>query len=138
MNGLLMCSAVALNIYTVPAGHTVVGRVPAFAQVFLLEGSGLRDWVFVGKERTRPTRRTIPSAVLGSGLRHRKPPALLKLLQIRDDYETITAFHGFGIETLLDKCWLGRCDLSESQEQKLQKMRERSRVSVRRARMQAF
>ena len=55
-----------------------------------------------------------------------------KLLQIRDDYETITTFHGFSVETLLDKCWLGRFDLSESQEQKLQKMRERSHVSVRR------
>jgi len=30
-----------------------------------------------------------------------------KLLQIRDDYETITTFHGFRVETLLDKCWLG-------------------------------
>ena len=29
-----------------------------------------------------------------------------KLLQIRDDYETITTFHGFSVETLLDKCWL--------------------------------
>jgi hypothetical protein len=55
-----------------------------------------------------------------------------KLLQIRDDYETITAFHGFSVETLLDECWLSRCDLSESQEQKLQRMRERSRVSARR------
>ena len=55
-----------------------------------------------------------------------------KLLQIRDDYETITTFHGFSVEALLDKCWLGRFDLSESQEQKLRKMRERSHVSVRR------
>ena len=55
-----------------------------------------------------------------------------KLLQIRDDYETIVKFHGFSVEALLDKCWLGRCDLSERQEQMLQKMRERSRVSVRR------
>ena len=44
-----------------------------------------------------------------------------KLLQIRDDYETITIVHGFSIETLLDKCWHARCDLSESQEQKLPK-----------------
>src|SRR6516225_10218156 len=55
-----------------------------------------------------------------------------KLLQIRDDYETITRIHGFSVEALLDKCWLGRCDLSESEEQKLQKMRERSHISVRR------
>ena len=55
-----------------------------------------------------------------------------KLLQIRDDYETITKFHGFSVETLLDKCWLARLDLSESQEEKLKKLRERSRISVRR------
>jgi hypothetical protein len=55
-----------------------------------------------------------------------------KLLQIRDDYETITTFHGFSVNALLDKYWLGRCDLSEGQEQKLQKMREQSHVSVRR------
>ena len=55
-----------------------------------------------------------------------------KLMQIRDDYETITTFRGFSVKTLLDKCWLGRCDLSESQERKLEKMRERSPVSVRR------
>jgi hypothetical protein len=54
-----------------------------------------------------------------------------KLLQIRDDYETITKYRGYSVETLLDKCWLARLDLSESQEQKLQKLRERSRMSVR-------
>ena len=53
-------------------------------------------------------------------------------MQIRDDYETITKFHGFSVETLLDKCWLARLDLSESQEEKLKKLRERSRISVRR------
>ena len=53
-------------------------------------------------------------------------------MQIRDDYETITKFHGFSVETLLDKCWLAQLDLSESQEEKLKKLRERSRISVRR------
>ena len=54
-----------------------------------------------------------------------------KLLQIRDDYETITRIHGFSVAALLDKCWLGRFDLSEGQEQQIQKMRERSQFSVR-------
>ena len=28
MNGLIMCSLVALNIFSAPAGNTVVGEVP--------------------------------------------------------------------------------------------------------------
>jgi hypothetical protein len=49
MNGLIMCSAVALNIFSAPAGNTVVGVVPAYQRVFLMDGSLLRDWVFIGK-----------------------------------------------------------------------------------------
>jgi hypothetical protein len=49
MNTLLMCSAVALNIFSAPAGNTVVGQVPAYRAVYLMDGSLLRDWVFVGK-----------------------------------------------------------------------------------------
>ena len=49
MNGLIMCSAVALNIFSAPAGNTVVGEVPAYQRVYLMDGSRLRDWVFVGK-----------------------------------------------------------------------------------------
>ena len=49
MNGLIMCSAVALNIFTAPAGNTVVGNVPADKPVYLMDGSLLRDWVFIGK-----------------------------------------------------------------------------------------
>ena len=33
MNGLIMCSAVALNIFSAPAGNTVVGEVPAYQRV---------------------------------------------------------------------------------------------------------
>jgi hypothetical protein len=49
MNSLIMCSAVALNIFSVPAGNTVVGEVPAHQRVYLMDGSLLRDWVFIGK-----------------------------------------------------------------------------------------
>ena len=47
MNNLIMCSAVALNIFTAPAG--IVGQVPQYASVYLLDGSLMRDWVFIGK-----------------------------------------------------------------------------------------
>jgi hypothetical protein len=49
MNSLIMCSAVALNIFSAPAGSTVVGEVPAYKQVYLMDASLLRDWVFIGK-----------------------------------------------------------------------------------------
>ena len=49
MNGLIMCTAVALNIFSMPAGNTVVGTVPAYKAVMLMDGSLLRDWVFIGK-----------------------------------------------------------------------------------------
>ena len=49
VNGLIMCSLVALNIFSAPAGNTVVGEVPAYQRVYLMDGSLLRDWVFIGK-----------------------------------------------------------------------------------------
>jgi hypothetical protein len=49
MNSLMLCTAVALNIFSAPAGNTVVGEVPAYQQVYLMDGSLLRDWVFIGK-----------------------------------------------------------------------------------------
>ena len=49
MNPLILCTAVALNIFSAPAGSTVVGEVPAYQRVYLMDGSLLRDWVFVGK-----------------------------------------------------------------------------------------
>jgi hypothetical protein len=39
MNSLIMCTAVALNIFTMPAGNTVVGEVPAYQAVYLMDGS---------------------------------------------------------------------------------------------------
>jgi hypothetical protein len=49
MNSLMLCTAVALNIFSVPAGNTVVGEVPAYQHVYLMDSSPLRDWVFIGK-----------------------------------------------------------------------------------------
>jgi hypothetical protein len=49
MNPLILCTAVALNIFSAPAGNTVVGEVPAYQRVYLMDGSLMRDWVFIGK-----------------------------------------------------------------------------------------
>lgn len=39
-----------------------------------------------------------------------------KLLQIRDDAETVTTLHGFNLGTLLTKCHQARLDLSDADE----------------------
>jgi hypothetical protein len=49
MNTLTLCTVAALNIFSLPAGNTVVGTVPADKPVYLMDGSLLRDWVFIGK-----------------------------------------------------------------------------------------
>jgi hypothetical protein len=49
MNTLILCTAATLNIFTMPAGNQVVGEVPAYQRVYLMDGSLLRDWVFIGK-----------------------------------------------------------------------------------------
>ena len=49
MNTLFLCTAVTLNIFSAPAGNQVVGTVPANKGVQLMDGSLLRDWVFIGK-----------------------------------------------------------------------------------------
>ncbi len=49
MNGIILCTAVAMNIFSAPAGNVVVGQVPAYKAVQIMDGSLLRDWVFVGK-----------------------------------------------------------------------------------------
>ena len=49
MNSFIMCSAVALNIFSAPGGSTVVGKVPAYQRVYLMDGSLMRDWVFIGE-----------------------------------------------------------------------------------------
>jgi hypothetical protein len=49
MKTVTACTIVALNIFSMPAGNTVVGRLPAGHRVFLMDGSLMRDWVFIGK-----------------------------------------------------------------------------------------
>jgi hypothetical protein len=49
MNAIFLCTAVALNIFSMPGGSQVVGTVPAYKQVQLMDGSILRDYVFIGK-----------------------------------------------------------------------------------------
>ena len=49
MNPLIMCTAATLNVFSAPAGHTVVGQAPAYVQVQLMDTSLLRDWVYIGK-----------------------------------------------------------------------------------------
>jgi hypothetical protein len=49
MNTLILCTAMTLNIFSMPAGNTVVGQVPAAREVYLMDGSLMRDWVFIGK-----------------------------------------------------------------------------------------
>ena len=49
MNTLILCTAMTLNIFSMPAGSTVVGQVPAYKAVYLMDGSLMRDYVFIGK-----------------------------------------------------------------------------------------
>ena len=66
MNGLIMCSLVALNIFSAPAGNTVVGEVPAYQRVYLMDGSLLRDWVFIGKPAESGVSRAVGLSILVS------------------------------------------------------------------------
>jgi hypothetical protein len=70
MNNLIMCSAVALNIFSAPAGSTVVGEIPAYQRVYLMDGSLLRDWVFIGKPGESGVSPPLPVG-LPNHLRHR-------------------------------------------------------------------
>jgi hypothetical protein len=49
MNPLIMCTAAALNIFSLPAGSVAVGQAPYGVAVQILDTSMMRDWVFVGK-----------------------------------------------------------------------------------------
>jgi hypothetical protein len=49
VNPLIMCTAAALNIFSLPAGNIAVGQVPYGKAVQILDSSTLRDWVFIGK-----------------------------------------------------------------------------------------
>jgi len=53
MTPIIFCTAVAMNIYSLPAGNTVVGTTALGEQVQLQDGSLLRDWVFISNPRDR-------------------------------------------------------------------------------------
>jgi hypothetical protein len=55
-----------------------------------------------------------------------------KLLQIRDDYELVTEFHGLSVKILLRQCRDARLDLSEDDEEWIQQVFERNETSIRR------
>jgi hypothetical protein len=54
-----------------------------------------------------------------------------KLLQIRDDCEYVKEIRGFSVGTLLDRCHLGRCDLSEVDEAWLVELYKTGKTTVR-------
>ncbi len=55
-----------------------------------------------------------------------------KLLQIRDDYETLTEFHGFSVKIMLRQCRDAQLDLSESDGEWILKQFQRSQTTMRR------
>ena len=55
-----------------------------------------------------------------------------KLLQIRDDYETLTEFHGFSVKIMLRQCRDAHLDLSEADEEWILKQFQRSQTTMRR------
>jgi hypothetical protein len=48
MTPVIICTGIAMNIYSLPAGNTVVGVTSLGEQVQLQDGSLFRDWVFIG------------------------------------------------------------------------------------------
>ena len=54
MNTIALCVATAMNIFSLPAGNTVVATIPAPVppsrpfMVQILDTSMFRDWVFIG------------------------------------------------------------------------------------------
>ena len=53
MNTLIMCSAVALNIFSAPAGNQVVGTVPVNKEVQLMDASTFRGLGLYWKTRSQ-------------------------------------------------------------------------------------
>jgi hypothetical protein len=54
-----------------------------------------------------------------------------KLLQIRDDVELITKYHGFSIKTLIQGCYEGRMDLDEADETWIEELRGKEAIKRR-------
>jgi hypothetical protein len=49
MTASILCTIVAMQIFSLPGGPIVVGDVPSHAPVQIQDTSLLRDWVFIGK-----------------------------------------------------------------------------------------
>ena len=49
MNAIIFCTAVAMNIFSMPAGSMVVGQTFLGERVQIQDTSLMRDWVFVGE-----------------------------------------------------------------------------------------
>ena len=49
MNAIILCSAIAMNIFSMPAGNVVVGQTTLGQWVQVQDTSTLRDYVFVGE-----------------------------------------------------------------------------------------
>ncbi|MGH6824358.1 hypothetical protein [Methyloceanibacter sp.] len=50
------------------------------------------------------------------------------LLGIRDDLQEMSTIYGFDVGSLTRKCWLGRADLSEEDEEWIEKLRGRTTI----------
>ena len=49
MNAIIFCTTVAMNIFSMPAGNTVVGTTFLGERLQIQDTSALRDYVFVGE-----------------------------------------------------------------------------------------
>ena len=49
MNAIIFCTAVAMNIFSMPAGNTIVGGTFLGERVQIQDTSLMRDWVFIGE-----------------------------------------------------------------------------------------
>jgi hypothetical protein len=50
------------------------------------------------------------------------------LLGIRDDMQEVASFAGFHVAALIRKCWLGRLDLNEADEEFIDGLKGRTRI----------
>jgi hypothetical protein len=70
--------------------------------------------------------------------RHRRPDPITtrqceKLLELRDDAEYYSSVRGFGVQSLIQNCWLARDDLESENDRKfIEHLKETSCSSVKR------
>lgn len=54
-----------------------------------------------------------------------------KLLQIRDDYHSVTHYRGLALRRLVEICWEARCDLPEEDEEFVERLHDQGNDFVR-------